>query len=107
TDEKPGARARAVTEMLLARQEAVGECNIVPRDDGNGWRIAQGDVTLEVQSNPVRIALYRGDAPVLVSDVSVHEPAFGFNALDEDEHAVWSATFALDAGERVFGLGET
>ena len=107
TDEKPGARARAAAEMLLARQEAVGECTIVPRDDGNGWRIAQGDIALDIQSSPVRIALYRGEAQVLASDVSVHEPAFGHNALDEIEHAVWNAAFALDAGERVYGLGET
>ena len=48
-DDKPGARARR-REMLLARQEAVGESTISPRDDGDGWRIAQGDVTLEVRS---------------------------------------------------------
>src|SRR5690606_6041805 len=58
-------------------------------------------------SDPVRIALYRGDTQVLVSDPSSCEPAFGYNALDESEFAVWNAAFALEAGERVYGLGET
>lgn len=106
-DDKPGARARAVAEMLLARQEAVGESTISPRDDGDGWRIAQGDVTLEVRSNPVRVALYRGEAQVFASEVSAHTPAFGHNALDDAEAAAWTAGFTLGANERVYGLGET
>nr|WP_249204750.1 TIM-barrel domain-containing protein [Achromobacter sp. Marseille-Q0513] len=106
-DDKPGARARAVAEMLLARQEAVGESTISPRDDGDGWRIAQGDVTLEVRSNPVRVALYRGEDQVFASEVSAHTPAFGHNALDDAEAAAWTAGFTLGANERVYGLGET
>lgn len=106
-DDKPGARARAVAEMLLARQEAVGESTISPRDDGDGWRIAQGDVTLEVRSNPVRVALYRGETKVFESEVSAHTPAFGHNALDDTEAAAWTAGFTLGANERVYGLGET
>lgn len=106
-DDKPGARARAVAEMLLARQEAVGESTISPRDDGDGWRIAQGDVTLEVRSNPVRVALYRGETKVFESEVSAHTPAFGHNALDDTEAAAWTAGFTLGANERIYGLGET
>jgi alpha-glucosidase (family GH31 glycosyl hydrolase) len=106
-DDKPGARARAVAEMLLARQEAVGESTISPRDDGDGWRVAQGDVTLEVRSNPVRVALYRGETKVFESEVSAHTPAFGHNALDDAEAAAWTAGFTLGANERVYGLGET
>ena len=101
------ARVRAVAEMLLARQEAVGESTISPRDDGDGWRIAQGDVTLEVRSNPVRVALYRGETKVFESEVSAHTPAFGHNALDDAEAAAWTAGFTLGANERVYGLGET
>ena len=100
------ARARA-SQMLLARQEAVGESTISPRDDGDGWRIAQGDVTLEVRSNPVRVALYRGETKVFESEVSAHTPAFGHNALDDTEAAAWTAGFTLGANERVYGLGET
>ena len=83
TDDKPGARARAVAEMLLARQEAVGEAAIAPREGGDGWRVTQGDVALELQSNPVRFALYRNEERVFESEVSAHTPAFGHNALDQ------------------------
>ncbi|CAM4052734.1 glycoside hydrolase family 31 protein [Bordetella muralis] len=106
-EEKPSARVRAVAEMLLARQEAVGECTVTPQDDGKGWRIAQGEVSLDIQTDPVRIALYRGETQVLASDISEHEPAFGHDALDEVDDAVWSAAFTLQADERLYGLGET
>lgn len=106
-DDKPGARARAVAEMLLARQEAVGEATIAPRDGGDGWRITQGDVALEIQTSPVRIALYRNEDRVFESEVSAHTPAFGHNALDQADDAVWTAGFTLAGDERVYGLGET
>ena len=107
TDEKTSARARAVAEMLLARQEAVSEATLAPRDSADGWRITLGDVALEVLTDPVRIVLFRGDMPVLSSAVSEHAPAFGHNALDEIDHAVWTAGFALEGAEGVYGLGET
>jgi len=107
TDEKSSARARAVAEMLLARQEAVGEATLTARDDGSGWRIAQGDVALEVLTDPVRIVLSRGEQVVLSSEVSPHTPAFGHDALTESEHAVWTVGFALETHEGVYGLGET
>jgi alpha-glucosidase (family GH31 glycosyl hydrolase) len=105
-DEKPTPREKAVAEMLLARQEAVGEATVSPRD-GGGWRIVQGDTALEILSDPVRIALFKGDTQVFASDVSEHTPGFGHNALDEAEEAVWSLGFALNATDRVYGLGET
>ncbi|SUW53355.1 glycoside hydrolase [Bordetella holmesii] len=107
TDERPSARARAVAEMLLARQEAVGEATIAPRDDAQGWRITQGDVALELRTDPLQLTLYRGEADVLTSSLSPHNPPFGHNALDEPDEAVWTAAFALREGEPVYGLGET
>jgi alpha-D-xyloside xylohydrolase len=107
TDEKPSTRARALSEMLLARQEAVGEATIAPLDDAQGWRIVQGDVALEIRSDPVRVALFRGDQEVLSSQASAQTPGFGHNALDEADHATWVINLALKAGERVYGLGET
>ncbi|MVW71756.1 glycoside hydrolase family 31 protein [Bordetella sp. 15P40C-2] len=106
-EEKPSARVRAVADMLLARQEAVGECVVTPHEDGKGWRITQGEISLDVLTDPVRIALYRGETQVLASDVSEHEPAFGYNALDDDDNAVWNAAFTLADDERLYGLGET
>ncbi|AZY50216.1 glycoside hydrolase family 31 protein [Bordetella avium] len=107
TDDKPGARARAVAEMLLARQEAVGEATITPREGADGWRITQGDVSLDLSTDPLRVTLYRGDVEVLSSSLSPHNPPFGHNALDDAEQAVWTAGFALREGEAVYGLGET
>ncbi|OZI46976.1 glycoside hydrolase family 31 protein [Bordetella genomosp. 5] len=106
-EDKPSARARALSEMLLAREEAVGEATLAPRDDASGWRITQGDVSLEILTNPVRVVLWRGETQVLTSEVSAHTPAFGHNALDEDAHAAWHVGFALTTGERIYGLGET
>jgi alpha-D-xyloside xylohydrolase len=107
TDEKPSTRARALSEMLLARQEAVGEATIVPLDDAQGWRIVSGDVSLEVRSDPVRVTLFRGDQEVLSSQASAQTPGFGHNALDEPDHATWVINLALKADDRVYGLGET
>ncbi|HTJ99532.1 MAG TPA: glycoside hydrolase family 31 protein, partial [Bordetella sp.] len=99
-DEKPSPREKAIAEMLLARQEAVGEATIAPRD-GGGWRIVQGETALEVLTDPVRVALFKGDAQVFISDDSEHAPGFGHNALDEPDEAVWTAGFALDASDRI------
>ncbi|CAM3771831.1 glycoside hydrolase family 31 protein [Bordetella sputigena] len=106
SDDKPGMREKAIAEMLLARQEAVGEATVAPRD-GGGWRITQGDTALEISTDPVRVALFKGDTQVFVSDDSEHAPGFGHNALDEADEAVWTVSFALDAGDRIYGLGET
>jgi alpha-glucosidase (family GH31 glycosyl hydrolase) len=106
SDEKASPREKAIAEMLLARQEAVGEATVEPLDGERGWRIVQGDAVLELLTDPVRVVLYRGDAKVLESQVSEHSPAFGHNALDEPEAAVWSAAFSLGT-DRVYGLGET
>ncbi|ARP85634.1 glycoside hydrolase family 31 protein [Bordetella genomosp. 9] len=106
SEDKPSLREKAVAEMLLARQEAVGEATVTPRE-GGGWRIVQGETALEVLTDPVRIALYKGDKQVLASEVSEHAPGFGYNALEESEEAQWTAGFALDAADRIYGLGET
>jgi alpha-glucosidase (family GH31 glycosyl hydrolase) len=106
SEEKPTPREKAIAEMLLARQEAVGEATVTDRD-GGGWRIVQGDTALELLTDPVRIVLMRGDKQVLASEVSAHTPGFGHNALDEQDEAVWTAGFALQEAERIYGLGET
>ena len=107
TDEKPRARARALGEMLLARDEAVGEATIAPTDNANGWRITQGDYVLQVESAPLRLSLYRNDVRVLTTEATAHAPSLGFGGLDDPEHAAWVVNFGLTADEPVYGLGET
>jgi alpha-D-xyloside xylohydrolase len=107
-DDKPTARARAVAEMLLARQEAVGEATVAPLGDAAGWRITQGDASLEVHSDPLSVVLFKGEQRVLESALNEHTPGFGHNAsLDDVNEAVWTAGFALHAEDRIYGLGET
>lgn len=106
-DDKPGARVRALGEMLLARDEAVGEATIGPLDNAQGWRIAQGDIVLQIESGPLRFSLYRGETRLLTSEASVQAPSFGYNALDDADDASWLVNLALADGEAVYGLGET
>ncbi len=60
-NEKPSARARAHAEMLLARQEPVGELAVSSMADPpeSGWRLAQGDVALELSRSPAQLSVYR------------------------------------------------
>jgi len=106
-DEKPSTRTRALADMLLARDEAVGEATIGPLDNAQGWRIAQGDIVLQIESSPLRFSLYRGDALLLRSDASLQAPAFGHHLIEDPAEAVWSLNLALADGEAVYGLGET
>jgi alpha-glucosidase (family GH31 glycosyl hydrolase) len=107
SDEKTSSRSRALAELLLARQEAVGEAAIAERESGgnSGWRIVQGDVTLDVHTKPLRVALSRGGQAVLSSDTA-SGAAFGHRA-DPQGEADWTVGFSLKAGERVYGLGES
>ena len=103
----PTARARAVAEMLLARQEAVGESVFEPREGGDGWRLTQGDVVLDIQTDPLRFSLSRAGEVVLRSQLSEHTAAIGYSALDDAALATWTVGFELQADESVYGLGET
>jgi alpha-D-xyloside xylohydrolase len=101
------ARARAMAEMLLTRQEAVGESVLEPREGGDGWRLVQGDVVLDIQTDPLRFTLSRAGAVVLSSRLSEHTAAIGYSALDDAALATWTVGFELQADESVYGLGET
>jgi alpha-glucosidase (family GH31 glycosyl hydrolase) len=107
TDKPRSYRDKANAELLLARQEAVGEAVLEPCVHGNGWRITQGDTALEILMHPLRLALFRGDTQVLASKVSGPAPAFGYDVLAEPAEVVWTASFELQASERLYGLGET
>src|SRR5690606_12434916 len=48
--DKPTLRAQRHAELLLARQEAVGELSCQPLTDGAGWQIVQGDAALRLEA---------------------------------------------------------
>lgn len=103
-DEKPAARARALAEMLLARQEPVGELAVSSAIDAPeyGWRLAQGDVALELRHSPLGATLYRNGEPVL----SLVELSCARDERDDAE-STWHLGFELDVDDGLYGLGET
>lgn len=101
-DEKPSARARALADMLLARQEPVGELAVSSAIDSSepGWRLEQGDVALELGSSQSGFTLYRGEHPVLrLAELACQHAGRGEPA--------WRLGFELDADDGLYGLGET
>ncbi len=64
-NEKISTRAKALSDMLLARQEAVSEFQLEAADAG--WRIEQGEIVLQIQANPWRFEVLRGDQVILSS----------------------------------------
>ena len=102
--EKAGARARAHAEMLLARQEAVGELAIssVADADGHGWRLEQGDIALEISRDPFSFTVSRAGELLLVSS----EGATLACAL-EGEQPLWHFRVDLDGDDALHGAGET
>ncbi|WP_460873800.1 glycoside hydrolase family 31 protein [Paralcaligenes ginsengisoli] len=103
-DDKPGARARAHADMLLARHEPVGELAVssITLADRRGWRLEQGDVVLEISSDPLQFLLYRGDRCVLRSEISA---TLGREALEGSNR--WRLGLELDGDDALYGLGET
>lgn len=102
--EKPSARSKAHAEILLARQEAVGElalCSIANPAE-QGWRLHQGDTALEIHRSPLEIALYRGDACVLRST-----PGVTLRREAADDTFAWHLSLELDGDDALHGLGET
>ena len=99
-NDKPSARARAHAEMLLARQEPVGELAVSSVPAKQGWRLEQGDIALELSVQPFQLAVYRGDEcllrtgdPALVCAQVGSEPA-------------WRLRLELDVDDAIYGLGE-
>lgn len=103
-DDKPGARSRAHAEMLLARQEPAGELVVssVAPPDPQGWRLTQGDIVLEIDTDPFQFALYRGEHCVLRSEFCA---ALGRRVAGDV--CTWRLGLELDCDEALYGLGET
>ncbi len=97
-DTVPGARARVHAEILLARPEAIGEATVEPLASAKkGWRLTQGDVSLDVGSYPFSLDLQRqGKSVLTLSDSGV--------CCDE---GVWTVGFEIKRNDKIFGLGET
>src|SRR5690606_38902903 len=100
-NDKPSARARAHAEMLLARQEPVSELAVSSIPGRQGWRLEQGDISLELAVAPLQIGLYRGEQCLL----RTAEPALQYG--DVDSSPAWKLGFELDVDDAIYGLGET
>jgi alpha-D-xyloside xylohydrolase len=72
------------------------------------WTFTDGDALLEIAAAPLRFRLLWKGTPVLTSITDEHFrgwtrlPAFG----RAQRGGLWTATFALQSGEPVYGLGE-
>src|SRR5690606_10087775 len=88
-------------EMLLARQEPVGELAVssIAEPPGSGWRVQQGDTTLEITQSPLQLSVYRGDDCILTTPE-------GSLAYDGTE-SLWRLSFDLDGDDALHGTGAT
>ncbi|NYT62429.1 glycoside hydrolase family 31 protein [Alcaligenaceae bacterium] len=103
-NDKLSARERARSEMLLARQEPIGElavCSILEPAQ-SGWRLEQGDIALEVICSPLQFALYRGDECVLRTP-----PGAALGCKQTDDTVTWQFTAELDGDDALHGMGES
>ena len=90
--ERVRPRDQLYAEMLLTRQDAVSEMEVMDTD--SGWRLEQGECALEVDKNDFALRLYHSE------QLLVHSPLLSHNAL-------WQLDLHLDPTEGVYGLGET
>src|SRR5690606_32141467 len=98
--EKRSARARAHAEMLLARQESVGELAVssIAEPPGRRCRIQQGDTTLEITQSPLQLAVYRGEDCILTTPEG---------AVAYDDQGLWRLSFDLAGDDALHGAGAT
>ncbi len=103
-DEKPSARAKAHAEMLLARQEPVGEMAIssIADSDDKGWRLEQGDLVLQLTHSPLQLAWYRNGMCVLRT-----QPLTALGSESLDDGYAWRMGIDLDIDDALYGLGQT
>lgn len=89
---------------LLARNEPIGEATA--EFAGGSWKIQQGEDTLEIFPDDLRIVLHRQDKVVL----SLGGEAAGALAYDgeaQDDEARWLVQLGLDDEASIHGLGES
>lgn len=99
-----GPNTRPDYGLLVGRAQP---CTVAQPEPGV-WTFANGDATLELRGTPLRMrVLWQGNA-VLASITDEHFrgwtrlPTFGRS----QRGGLWTAAFALQSGEAVYGLGE-
>jgi len=98
--EKPSARGQWRAQQLLAREDAVSDLSVTSAIDGAAWHVTQGEVVLEVQRDPFRLVLRRGQ-------VTVWQSLEGATLCHAADGAHWTLNAALAADDAVYGLGQT
>ncbi len=100
---RPRARAQVHADMLLARQDAVGELMVSSvLGPQSGWRLGQGELALDLAGAPLQFRIGRGDQVVLQT---VEGIALGCE--EREDGLCWQFALALEATTAVCGLGET
>ena len=99
-----GPNTRPDYGLVVGRSRA---CTIATEAPG-AWTFANGDATLELTGAPLRFRLLWKGAPVLTSITDEHFR--GWTRLPVvgrvQRGGLWTAAFALQSGEPVYGLGE-
>lgn len=94
---KPNPRFQRRQQLLLAREEAVGELHTEPVDP-SGWSLAQGNISLQLGVDATSIRLLSDDKTIFQAEFAV------FPAAD---NTVWEIDIPLTKSESIYGLGES
>src|SRR5690606_16150908 len=86
--EKQTARQKQRQALTIAREECIGEMLTESLIDESGWRFTQGDVSLVIGNNPLKISLHRGDTCILRSDDDFETPLVMESEGEQPAH--WS-----------------
>jgi alpha-D-xyloside xylohydrolase len=91
-------------------QQRAPAASLAVTTHGDGWRIASGDVTLDIDTAPLRITLSKAGKTVLTSITDQHFrgrarlPAFGLH--ESDGGRKWCVSLALTSDTAIYGFGE-
>ncbi len=97
---KPSLRLQRHAQMLLARDEAVGEFECQSPAPGH-WHLTHGDTCLAVGGPEPTLRLLRQDHCI----AQIHLSARPASSTEDD--ACWQLRWSLGEDEGIFGLGET
>ncbi len=95
---------------LLVQTDASGTLGVSAME-GGGWCITAGELSLTIETGPLRLRLAHGGATVLTSITDQHFrgrsrlPAFGLQE-HADGPTRWCVSLALESDTAVYGFGE-